>query len=123
MAQAIVSTCTVFKTGTGKKGPWTLYKVTTQDGQEPTGFDFVNPGDAIEVTQTQNGQYTNLNYKKVDGAAAPAAAPATSPGAAAPAAGQPAAGASDPRVLRLLIVMAEQIGVPNERIMEILEKV
>ena len=38
MPTAIVANCVQFKTGQGKRGPWTLYKVTTTDGQEPTGF-------------------------------------------------------------------------------------
>lgn len=125
MQQATVSTCTVFKTGTGKKGPWTLYKVVTTDGQEPSGFDLVQPGEIIEITSVQNGQYTNLNYKKVAGAqvaAAPAAAPYTPPTAqpaAAPQAVAPAA--NDPRVLRLLVLIATQVGIPNEQIMGIVE--
>lgn len=126
MNQATVSTCTVFKQGNGKKGPWTLYKVVTTDGQEPSGFDFVNPGELIELTSVQNGQYTNLNYKKVAGAqvaAAPAQAPYTPPTAqpaAAPQAVTPPAG-NDPRVLRLLVLIATQVGIPNEQIMGIVE--
>lgn len=113
-----VATATVFKTGTGAKGPWTIYKLTlVGDAQEPTGFDQVVPGDKVTVTQTQNGQYTNLNYKKVQGAAAApaAAAPAaTAPNAAAPVAG------SDPRIMKMLVTIAEQVGVDKNAILDIL---
>lgn len=139
MSQAIVQSCTQFKTGVGKKGPWTLYKVVTTDNQEPTGFDYVQPGEYIEVTQTQNGQYTNLNYAKAAPGAAPAPAPAqpapapaaapapyqapaAAPAAApAPVAAAPVAGGNDPRLLRLLVIMAEAMGVQKEQIMEVLE--
>ena len=100
-----------FKTGTGKRGPWTLYKVTTTDGQEPTGFDFVQNGETIEITQTQNGQYVNLNYTKVDPAAVQQAAPAP----AAPAT------SADPRALKLLVLIAQQMGVDQTRVANILD--
>lgn len=113
-----VKTATVFKTGTGAKGPWTIYKLTLEnDPQEPTGFDQVQPGDQVDVTQTQNGQYTNLNYKKVEGAAA-AAAPAQG---AAPASAPAASGSSDARVLKLLVIIAEQVGVDKDQILEVLQ--
>lgn len=129
MSQAIVANCVQFKTGTGKRGPWTLYKVTTTDGQEPTGFDFVQNGETIEITQTQNGQYVNLNYAKVDPAtvqqAAPAAAPAPAQApyqapAAAPAQAAPATSA-DPRALKLLVLIAQQMGVDQTRVANILD--
>ena len=129
MSQAIVANCVQFKTGTGKRGPWTLYKVTTTDGQEPTGFDFVQNGETIEITQTQNGQYVNLNYAKVDPAtvqqAAPAAAPAPAQApyqapAAAPAPAAPATSA-DPRALKLLVLIAQQMGVDQTRVANILD--
>lgn len=130
MAQAIVANCVQFKTGQGKRGPWTLYKVTTTDGQEPTGFDFVNNGETIEVTQTQNGQYVNLNYAKVDPAAvqqapaaapAPAAQPAYQPPAAAPVAAPAPATSADPRALKLLVLIAQQMGVDQTRVANILD--
>ena len=133
MSTAIVANCVQFKTGQGKRGPWTLYKVTTTDGQEPTGFDFVNNGETIEVTQTQNGQYVNLNYAKVDPAAvqqAPVAAPAAAPVAYQPPAAQPAAApvaapapatSADPRALKLLVLIAQQMGVDQTRVANILD--
>lgn len=130
MAQAIVANCVQFKTGQGKRGPWTLYKVTTTDGQEPTGFDFVNNGEAIEVTQTQNGQYVNLNYAKVDPSAVQQAAPAAAPAAYQPPAAQPAATpvaapapatSADPRALKLLVLIAQQMGVDQTRVANILD--
>lgn len=125
MSQATVQSSAIFKQGTGAKGPWTLYKVMTTDGQEPTGFDFVQPGEIIELTQTQNGQYTNLNYKKSTMAAAPAQV-APNPAYAQPApvgAGTPTPtpAGNDPRVLKLMVTMAEQVGVPAETIKGILE--
>ena len=130
MSTAIVANCVQFKTGTGKRGPWTLYKVTTTDGQEPTGFDFVQNGETIEITQTQNGQYVNLNYAKVDPAAvqqaAPAAAPAPAPAAYQAPAAQPAAApapatSADPRALKLLVLIAQQMGVDQTRVANILD--
>lgn len=131
MSQATVQSCVQFKTGTGKKGPWTLYKVTTTDNQEPTGFDFVQPGEIIELTQTQNGQYTNLNYAKVDGAAPQAAAPAAAPAANLPA-GSPAAqaqaapvavgGDEGKRILAMLTVIATQLGADPQSIADALAK-
>jgi len=130
MAQAIVANCVQFKTGQGKRGPWTLYKVTTTDGQEPTGFDFVNNGETIEVTQTQNGQYVNLNYAKVDptavqqapaAAPAPAAQPAYQPPTAQPAAAPAPATSADPRALKLLVLIAQQMGVDQTRVANILD--
>lgn len=133
MSTAIVANCVQFKTGTGKRGPWTLYKVTTTDGQEPTGFDFVQNGETIEITQTQNGQYVNLNYAKVDPAAVQQAAPAAAPApaqapyqapaaqpVAAPAPAAPATSA-DPRALKLLVLIAQQMGVDQTRVANILD--
>lgn len=124
MSQLTVQSCTFKKSGNGARGPWTLYTVVLNDGREATGFDQVNPGETVEVTETQNGQYTNLNYKKVGGTqAAPAAQqqqqqaqpqgqPAATPGVA---------GTGDPRVLKMAILIAEQIGVSKEAIMEVLQ--
>ena len=112
-----VESSSVFKQGVGANGPWTIYKLKlVGDPQEPTGFDPVQPGDKVTITQVQNGNYTNLNYKKVDAQPA-AAAPAQQ--AAAPAAA-PAAGNSDPRVVKLLVVIAEQIGVDKNQILNVL---
>lgn len=110
MAQATVKSIEVKKEGVGKKGPWKLYKVVTEDGQEPTGFDYVSPGDVIDIESVQNGEYTNLNYKKAKLSAAPAAAPAASGG-----------GTSDKRVLKLLVLVAQQVGVDQQEVMAILE--
>ena len=85
-------------------------------------------GETIEVTQTQNGQYVNLNYAKVDPAAvqqAPAAAPAPAaqPAYQAPAAQPVAAPATtaDPRALKLLVLIAQQMGVDQTRVANILD--
>lgn len=113
-----VESATVFKQGTGAKGPWTIYKLTLQgDAQQPTGFDQVVPGDKVTVEQVQNGQYTNLNYKKVQ---APQGQAAPAQGATAPAAAAPAATGNDPRVIKLLVMIAEQIGCDKNAILDIL---
>lgn len=104
-----VASSTVFKQGVGAKGPWTIYKLTLQgDPQEPTGFDQVQPGDKVTLETVQNGQYTNLNYKKVK------------PVQAAPAATGAPAGSSDQRVLKLLLLIAEQMGIDKEKQLEVL---
>lgn len=50
------------KKGTGKNGPWTMFGVTLDDGRKASGFDHINCGDWVEVTE--NGKY--LNYTKCD---------------------------------------------------------
>lgn len=112
-----VTACNFFKSGTGKNGkPYTMYKAQLADGREATGFVQVAPGTMVEVTETQNGQYTNLNYALQQGNAAQAAPDQQQ---AAPAA-TPAASGSDPRVLKLMVLICEQVGVPTERIQEVL---
>lgn len=119
--QYTVETASVFKEGQGVNGPWVIYKLKLSGNpQEPTGFDVVNPGDQVTVEQvetTKNGKtYKNLNYKKVEGAqTAPAAAPSAAPTQDA----TPAAG-NDPRVVKLLVVIAEQIGVDKNQILNVL---
>ena len=112
-----VESSSVKKQGVGAKGPWTIYQLKiVGDPQEPTGFDPVNPGDKVTISQVQNGKYTNLNYEKVESQAPAAQAqqPATTP------VGAPAAGSSDPRVVKLLVVIAEQIGVDKNQILNVL---
>jgi hypothetical protein len=105
-----VTSVEVKKTGQGPKGPWTLYNITVDDNESKyiSGFDKVEVGDTVEVSSVQNGEYTNWNYKK----------PKASKGStAAPSAG----GAADPRTLKLLVVIAEQVGVEKETVLSILE--
>lgn len=106
----------VIKQGTGQKGPWTLYGATVEGSDtKPAGFTPVQPGDFISVEAKQNGQYTNYNYTKVDGAPTASAAPVS-------AATTPTGDPSLRKMLGVLIALAEQMGVPKERIMEALEK-
>lgn len=124
-----VSSATFFKSGqsTGKDGQprtWTMYDVTLEGyNGSVKGFDAVNPGDMVTLTESQNGQYVNVNYKAVKAgegqpAASAAPAPYVAPGAQ-PAATAPAT--SDKRILELLVVMAEQMAIPAETIKGILE--
>lgn len=109
-----VESSAVFKQGTGAKGPWTIYKLKlVGDPQEPTGFDAVSPGDKVTIVQKKNGEYVNLNYSKVE---APAGAAAQAPAQASPA----PAGGGDARVMKLLVVVAEQVGVDKNQILDIL---
>lgn len=102
----------VFKTGTGPKGPWTLYKITV-DGYDSgksfiTGFDPVSVGDKVTITQKQNGEFVNHNYTKVKTGGVAASAPA---------------GNADDvkKALKLMVLVAEQVGVEKEKIMEVLQ--
>lgn len=123
MEQYTVQTATVFKQGQGKRGPWTLYKLTlVGNPQEPTGFDVVNPGDLVTLETTSNTgndgkTYQNVNYKKVEGAAAAPAAAATTQAAPATAAGNPN---DSKRILKLLTLIATQVGIDNDKILEVL---
>lgn len=56
-----VTSVSVKKAGTGKKGPWTMYAVELDNGTTASGFDAVQVGDMVTVEQ--KGQY--LNYTKV----------------------------------------------------------
>lgn len=124
-----VISATFFKSGSsiGKDGnprTWTMYKAVLQGyNGEVVGFDAVNPGDMVTLEEKQNGQYTNVNYKAVkagEAQAAPAQAQAQ-PAYVAPGAAPVAAGNEDKRVLKLLVLMAEQMAIPAEAIKEILE--
>lgn len=126
-----VESAAIFKQGQGAKGPWTLYKLKlVGDPQEPTGFDPVAYGDKVTLQQSpttgkDGKQYTNLNYTKSAGsvAAAPAQAalgqqyqaqaPAAAPQAAAPV-------GADPRVLKMLVKIADHIGIDRNETLDIL---
>jgi hypothetical protein len=114
-----VESASVFKQGEGTKGPWTIYKLKlVGNQQEPTGFDMVMAGDKVTVAQTEttkNGKtYKNLNYTKVEGAQAASTSNVAAPAQTA------SAGGGDPRVVKLLIVIAEQIGVDKNQILSVL---
>lgn len=115
---ATVESSVVKKTGQGKRGPWTLYVAKLNDGREAGGFDNVQPGDVVEIETVQNGDYTNYNFKKLKDQ------PAGGGQTAAPAQSndQPAAGGRDPRVVKILVLIAEQVGVDREKVMAILEE-
>lgn len=104
----------VFKQGTGSKGPWAIYQVQLEGypgNHRITGFDAVQPGQLVTVEATQNGEYTNYNYKIVKGASPTATAPSKTTGVAG----------SDPRALKLLVLIAEQVGVSPDEIAAVLE--
>lgn len=114
-----VESASVFKQGTGTNGAWIIYKLKlVGDPQEPTGFDMVMAGDKVTVAQaetTKNGKtYKNLNYKKVEGAQGASTNNAVAPAQTA------SAGGGDPRVVKLLVVIAEQIGVDKNQILNVL---
>lgn len=96
-----VTSSEVKKTGVrttknGKQMPWTLYVLTVEGSDlKPSGFDKVEAGDYVTIKETQNGDYTNYNYSKVDSENQPAA---VSTG-----------GGSDPRAVKLLVLIAEQL--------------
>ncbi len=99
------------KNGSGAKGPWTLYKAILEGTDiKPSGFAALQPGDMVTVEEKINGEYTNYNYTKVKAGASAAPAPST----------QPAVSGGDPRALKLLTVIAEQIGVEKQVILDIL---
>lgn len=106
-----VVTVETIKTGTGKKGPWTLRKVTLEGTEfEPSGFDVVNPGDMVTVSEVQNGDYTNYNYKKVKATV-----------------GQPSAvkgseTATVMKTLAVVLLIADKMGIPKEELLEVMEK-
>lgn len=100
------------KTGTGPKGSWTIWKIEV-DGYDSgkswiTGFDKVAQGDKVTIEEVQNGNYTNHNYKKVktDGEKVQTTS------------GQP--NASDARLLKLMVLMAQQMGIDKNEILEII---
>lgn len=102
-----VKSVSVLKTGSGDKGPWTLYELELEGyDKRVKGFHKVEVGDMVDVTVKENGQYTNYNYTK-----------AKSTGGSTSAGG----GASDPRALKLLTVVAEQVGVDKQVILDILD--
>lgn len=58
-----------YRTGTGKKGPWTLIKIKTDSGVEATGFMPITVGDEVELVK--NEQYGNYSFKKSEGSSIP----------------------------------------------------
>lgn len=127
MTQYKVVSSEVKKTGTsnknGKAIPWTLYVLTLEGTDiKPGGFAKVEPGDMIVVKEVKNGDYTNYNYEKAE--VGEVTAPddgATAPVSAQPASTPTATGSgADPRALKLLVLVAEQIGVDKNQIMDIL---
>ena len=126
MQTGTVANCAQYKTGVGANGPWTLYEVTLADGQKARGFTFVTNGQTVELDSVQNGQYTNLNYKVLKDGAAPAqnpqpvAQPAYTPPAPAQTIQAPTP-TSDPRALKLLVLIANQMAIDTNQINDILE--
>lgn len=104
------------KTGTAQSGknagkPYTLY-IATLEGTDikPSGFEKVEIGDMVDITEKQNGQYTNHNFTKVKESTV----------------GQGVSGTtysnnSDPRAVKLLTLIAEQIGVDKQTILDVLD--
>lgn len=58
-----------FRTGTGKKGKWTLVKIETDSGVVATGFTPITVGDEVELIK--NEQYNNYSFKKLEGSSIP----------------------------------------------------
>lgn len=103
------------KSGVGKNDkPYTLYLVGA-DGldKSASGFQKVEVGDTIEVETVERNGYTNYNFTKVD-TSTTGGAQAASEGVAT------TAGASDKRVLNLLVRIAEQVGVEKSDIYDVL---
>ncbi len=59
-----VTAVLINKTGEKNGKKWTQYKVQTTDGQTIYGFNRVDLGDSIEVSQKDGTEY--LQYAKVD---------------------------------------------------------
>jgi hypothetical protein len=113
-----VASSEIVKQGVGAKGPWTLYKAKLNGNpQEPVGFEPVQAGDKVTVTQTTNKGYTNLNFKKVAAEAAPSTGSIAAPTVATTA----ESSNNDKRVVKLLVLMAEQMGIDKNQILDILE--
>lgn len=114
-----VLTSEVKKTGSsttknGAQRPWTLYVLTLEGTDiKPSGFEKVQPGDMVSLKAVENVKdgvtYTNHNYEKVDTGTTSQAQTAST-------------GGEDKRVLKLLTVIAEQIGVDRQQLMDILQE-
>lgn len=113
MSHKVIEIATI-KTGRGAKGPWVLREVTLEGtDKKARGFDAVIPGDEVELTEVQNGEYTNTNYKKVKvgGGVSPTAVT-----------GGAVETSLAKKQLALLTLIAEQLGVSKELILEVMEK-
>lgn len=53
------------KSGQGAKGPWTLYKITTESDKKATAFTPAEVGDEVELSD-YNEQYHNYKFKKLE---------------------------------------------------------
>lgn len=111
-----VTSVEVKKTGSGAKGPWTLYNITVDDNPSKfiSGFAKVDVGDEVvleEKTIEKDGNtYVNLNYSKPKAPTTHASAPSASTGG----------GVEDKRILKLLTIIAEEVGIEKNVIMDIL---
>lgn len=107
-----VNSVAVIKQGSGSKGPWTLREVTLEGSDKKArGFDAVIVGDEVELTETQNGDYVNVNYKKAS----------SSPKSSTTVTGGAADVALARKTLAILVLLAEQMGVDKERLLEVME--
>ena len=57
MIEKIVNVERDFRTGNGKKGPWSLHKIELESGKKASTFDDVQVGDTVEVFK--KGEYWN----------------------------------------------------------------
>lgn len=136
-----VESVELFKKGTISKGKrkgqtWRLWQIETEEGTDAKGFDKVKEGDEVEIFETttydEDGdpEYTNTNFRVVKGGAKKAkkAAPADDDDddddeeEAPEKSAKAVSTGSDKRIMKLLVVIAEQIGVDKEEIDQILEE-